>query len=58
MEVEAFDINNTKTYLNYIPFADHGAIGLPTADMTARCLSFLQLGDTDEQEYIKKHLGI
>ena len=29
----------------------------PTADVSARCLSFLlQLGDTDEQEYIKKAL--
>ena len=54
----AFDINNTKTYLNYIPFADHGALlDPPTADVSARCLSFLlQLGDTDEQEYIKKAL--
>jgi len=52
----AFDINNTRNYLNHIPFADHGALlDPPTADVSARCLSFLlQLGDTNEQEYIKK----
>jgi squalene-hopene/tetraprenyl-beta-curcumene cyclase len=52
----AFDINNTRNYLNYIPFADHGALlDPPTADVSARCLSFLlQLGDTNEQEYIRK----
>ncbi len=52
----AFDINNTKQYLNQIPFADHGALlDPPTSDVTARCLSFLlQLGDTNEQEYIRK----
>ena len=35
MEVEgAFDINNTRNYLNYIPFADHGALlDPPTADV-------------------------
>ena len=38
----AFDINNTRNYLNYIPFADHGALlDPPTADVSARCLSFL-----------------
>jgi squalene-hopene/tetraprenyl-beta-curcumene cyclase len=52
----AFDINNTRNYLNYIPFADHGALlDPPTADVSARCLSFLfQLGDTNEKEYIRK----
>ncbi len=52
----AFDINNTRNYLNYIPFADHGALlDPPTADVSARCLSFLlQLGDTNENEYIDK----
>ena len=34
----AFDINNTRNYLNYIPFADHGALlDPPTADVSARC---------------------
>lgn len=38
----AFDINNEYYYLNDIPFADHGAmIDPPTADVTARCVTFL-----------------
>ena len=37
----AFDIDNNKNYLNYIPFADHGALlDPPTVDVSARCLSF------------------
>jgi squalene-hopene/tetraprenyl-beta-curcumene cyclase len=42
----AFDAENTHYYLNYIPFADHGALlDPPTADVSARCLSMLaQLG--------------
>jgi squalene-hopene/tetraprenyl-beta-curcumene cyclase len=44
----AFDSDNEYDYLNYIPFADHGALlDPPTADVTARCLSMLsQLGET------------
>ncbi len=44
----AFDADNDKTYLNAIPFADHGALlDPPTADVTARCVSMLaQLGET------------
>ncbi len=43
----AFDADNDHDYLNYIPFADHGALlDPPTADVTARCLSMLgQLGE-------------
>lgn len=43
----AFDADNTVDYLNYIPFADHGALlDPPTADVTARCVSMLsQLGE-------------
>ena len=38
----AFDADNTYYYLNYIPFADHGALlDPPTADVSARCASFL-----------------
>lgn len=38
----AYDADNTRHYLNHIPFADHGALlDPPTADVTARCLSFL-----------------
>ncbi len=39
----AFDIDNTHYILNSIPFADHGALlDPPTADVSARCLSFLK----------------
>ncbi len=43
----AFDADNDLDYLNYIPFADHGALlDPPTADVTARCVSMLaQLGE-------------
>jgi len=38
----AFDADNTHTYLNHIPFADHGALlDPPTADVSARCIMFL-----------------
>ncbi len=38
----AFDADNTHEFLNHIPFADHGALlDPPTADVTARCVSFL-----------------
>ena len=45
----AFDADNTYYYLNYIPFADHGALlDPPTSDVSARCLSFLaQLRSND-----------
>jgi squalene-hopene/tetraprenyl-beta-curcumene cyclase len=43
----AFDADNTKEYLNHIPFADHGALlDPPTEDVTARGVSMLaQLGE-------------
>ena len=43
----AFDADNEHHYLNHIPFADHGALlDPPTADVTARCVSFLaQIGE-------------
>ncbi|HZL58805.1 MAG TPA: squalene--hopene cyclase [Stellaceae bacterium] len=43
----AFDADNEYYYLNYIPYADHGALlDPPTEDVTARCVSLLaQLGD-------------
>ncbi|MGE4064379.1 MAG: squalene--hopene cyclase [Rhodospirillaceae bacterium] len=42
----AFDVDNNDSYLNNIPFADHGALlDPPTADVSARCVSFLaQIG--------------
>ena len=44
----AYDADNTASYLNYIPFADHGALlDPPTADVTARVVAMLgQLGET------------
>jgi squalene-hopene/tetraprenyl-beta-curcumene cyclase len=47
----AFDADNEYTYLNNIPFADHGALlDPPTEDVTARCVSMLvQIGDTTEK---------
>ena len=44
----AFDADNTSSYLNAIPFADHDALlDPPTVDVTARCVSMLgQLGET------------
>jgi len=46
----AFDADNTHYALNHIPFADHGALlDPPTADVTARCISFLaQLGHPED----------
>jgi squalene-hopene/tetraprenyl-beta-curcumene cyclase len=45
----AFDADNTYYHLNYIPFADHGALlDPPTADVSARCVAMLaQLKDRD-----------
>jgi len=40
----AFDAENTHYALNYIPFADHGALlDPPTADVSARCISALSV---------------
>ncbi|MCP1195354.1 squalene--hopene cyclase [Acetobacter senegalensis] len=52
----AFDIDNNKDLLNHIPFADHGALlDPPTADVTARCISFLaQLGHVEDQAVIDR----
>jgi len=38
----AFDADNEFYYLNYIPFADHGALlDPPTSDVSARCVGML-----------------
>ncbi len=44
----AFDADNNHTYLNNIPFSDHGAmLDPPTEDLTGRCISMIaQLGET------------
>jgi squalene-hopene/tetraprenyl-beta-curcumene cyclase len=46
----AFDADNTYSYLNNIPFSDHGALlDPPTEDVTARCISMLaQLPPSEE----------
>jgi len=48
----AFDADNDYAYLNYIPFADHGALlDPPTADVSARCISLLaQIGRAGEDD--------
>jgi len=45
----SFDSDNTRYYLNEIPFADHGALlDPPTSDVSARCAALLaELGDHD-----------
>jgi squalene-hopene/tetraprenyl-beta-curcumene cyclase len=52
----AFDADNDHDFLNHIPFADHGALlDPPTADVTARCVSFLaQLGHADDAPVIAR----
>ena len=52
----AFDADNTYSFLNHIPFADHGALlDPPTADVTARCVSFLaQIGYTPDEPAIAR----
>jgi squalene-hopene/tetraprenyl-beta-curcumene cyclase len=55
----AFEPENTHLYLNNIPFADHGALlDPPTADVTARCVSFLaQIGMPVEDPVLAKALA-
>ncbi|QDH18079.1 squalene--hopene cyclase [Swingsia samuiensis] len=52
----AFDIDNDLEALNHIPFSDHGALlDPPTADVSARCVSFLcQLGHPEDRPVIEK----
>jgi squalene-hopene/tetraprenyl-beta-curcumene cyclase len=54
----AFDANNTRHYLNHIPFADHGALlDPPTADVTGRCLGFLaQIGYSTDDPAVARGL--
>ena len=47
----SFEVNNTQYYLNYIPFADHGALlDPPTADVTGRSIALLSLADKTKYE--------
>ncbi len=52
----SFDIDNDREFLNHIPFADHGALlDPPTADVSARCLSFLaQMGHPEDRDVIAR----
>ncbi len=55
----AFEPENTHLHLNHIPFADHGALlDPPTADVTARCVSFLaQIGMAPGHDVLSRALG-
>ena len=55
----AFDADNSFTYLNNIPFADHGALlDPPTTDVSARCVSMLaQTGEASDSERMKAALA-
>jgi squalene-hopene/tetraprenyl-beta-curcumene cyclase len=55
----AFDADNTRFYLNHIPFADHGALlDPPTADVSARCLGLLaQIGYRPEHPAVATALA-
>jgi squalene-hopene/tetraprenyl-beta-curcumene cyclase len=55
----AFEPENTHLHLNHIPFADHGALlDPPTADVTARCVSFLaQIGMTADTPVMARALA-
>jgi squalene-hopene/tetraprenyl-beta-curcumene cyclase len=55
----AFEPENTHLYLNHIPFADHGALlDPPTADVTARCVSFLaQIGMPSDHPVLARALA-
>lgn len=55
----AFEPENTHLYLNHIPFADHGALlDPPTADVTARCVSFLaQTGMATSEPVIQRAIA-
>jgi squalene-hopene/tetraprenyl-beta-curcumene cyclase len=55
----AFEPENDHTYLNSIPFADHGALlDPPTADVTARCVGCLAQVDAElYREEIARGIG-
>ncbi len=55
----AFEPENTHLHLNHIPFADHGALlDPPTADVTARCVSFLaQIGMASDDPVLARALA-
>jgi squalene/oxidosqualene cyclase-like protein len=52
----AFDVDNTHYYLNFIPFADHGALlDPPTSDVTARIVTLLaRVGRPQDREALAR----
>jgi len=54
----AFDVDNNHTFLQNIPFADHGALlDPPTADVSARCIGMLaQLGYSKDHPAVARGL--
>ena len=54
----AFDAENEHVYLNYIPFADHGALlDPPTEDVSARCVGMLvQMGFAKDHPAVARGL--
>jgi squalene-hopene/tetraprenyl-beta-curcumene cyclase len=52
----SFDADNDHTYLNQIPFADHGALlDPPTEDVSGRCVMLLaQLATSPQCQSVKK----
>jgi len=51
----SFDADNDRTYLNEIPFADHGALlDPPTEDVSARCLTLLTQLATSQCRFAEK----
>ncbi|QCE33703.1 squalene--hopene cyclase [Acetobacteraceae bacterium] len=55
----AFDIDNDLDILNQTPFADHGALlDPPTADVSARCVSFLaQVGKDEDIQSLERGIA-
>ena len=55
----AFEPENTHSYLNHIPFADHGALlDPPTSDVTGRCVGFLaQIGMQSDHPVMERALA-
>ena len=55
----AFEPENTHSYLNHIPFADHGALlDPPTSDVTGRCVGFLaQIGMKSDDPVMERALA-
>ena len=53
----SFDADNDHTYLNEIPFADHGALlDPPTEDVSGRCVMLLaQLATSPQCQSVKKN---